>query len=150
MFCLSNALCRFVNASKAVVQLLMRYCCSLMMVPYIRREVLKYRFISTFLSMRVLGSTYSSIVISRRSASSNIFRIVALHLTKLDWPSSFSISFRENDEVMFSDDVEKVGFADEDTVVPEEQDGSMAMIRIVCKRYEEERSRLECCDRDKK
>ena len=50
---------------------------------------------------------------------------------------------------MFSDDVDQVGFADEDTVVPEE-DASTDMIRIVCKCYEEDRSRLGCCDRDKK
>ena len=108
-----------------------------------------FRFISTFLSIRALGSTCFLIVISRRSSSSNIFHMVALHLTKFDWPSSFSIFFRKNDEVIFSDDVDKVGFADEDVVVPEE-DASMDIIRIVCKRYQEDRSRLKCCDRDEK
>ena len=76
--------------------------------------------------------------------------MVAPHLTKFDWPSSFSISFRENDEVMFSDDVDNVGFTDGDAVVPEEEDASTDMIRIEYKRYEEDRSRLECCDHDKK
>ena len=50
---------------------------------------------------------------------------------------------------MFSDDVDKVGFADEDAVVLEE-DGLTDMIRIVCKRYEEDRLRLDCCDHDEK
>ena len=50
---------------------------------------------------------------------------------------------------MFSDDVDKVEFTDEDAVVPEE-DGSTAMIRIVFKHYKEDRSRLECCNRNEK
>ena len=64
--------------------------------------------------------------------------MVALHLTKFDWPSSFSISFRENDTVMFSDDVDNVGFTDGDAVVLEE-DALTDMIRIVYKHYKEDR-----------
>ena len=65
---------------------------------------------------------------------------------KFDWPSSFSISFRENNEVMFSDDVDKTGFTVGE--VPEEH--ATAIIRIVCKRYKEDKSRLDCCDHDEK
>ena len=50
---------------------------------------------------------------------------------------------------MFSDDVDNIGFIDKDAVVLEE-DSSTDIIRIVFKCYEEDRSRLEYCNRDKK
>ena len=50
---------------------------------------------------------------------------------------------------MFSNDVDNVRFTDKDAVVLEE-DYSTDIIRIVFKRYEEDRLRLKCYDRDRK
>ena len=51
---------------------------------------------------------------------------------KFDWPSSFTISFRDNDEVMFSDDINKTEFIVGDIL----EEDATAIIRIVFKHYE--------------